>query len=82
MLYPLSRYVLASRPTWTRQQKIELILWRARGLAAQGYYPWTIKSALVADGFAEASELIGGNLERELRQAAEEARKRKQTVRA
>ena len=35
----------------TRQQKIELMLWRARELAALGYQPAMIETALVADGF-------------------------------
>jgi hypothetical protein len=59
----------------TRAQKIELMLWRARQLAALGYQPATIGTALVADGFSEAADLIAdGNLHKELRQTAERAR--------
>ena len=60
----------------TRQQKIELMLWRAGELAALGYQPAMIETALVADGFSEATEFITyGNLEKELRETALRVRK-------
>jgi hypothetical protein len=56
----------------TRQQKIEVMLWRARQLAGLGYNPEIIETSLVADGFPEATEVIRQtDFERELKQTAE-----------
>lgn len=62
----------------TRQQKIELMLWRARRLAGLGHCPQVIETAFLADGFSEASELIQqAELERELSETAERVRNQK-----
>jgi hypothetical protein len=58
-----------------RSERTEVMIQRAKELAAQGRHYQTIELLLVMEGFAEASELLSQDLIGELRRTAEAARK-------
>jgi hypothetical protein len=58
-----------------RDERISLMLERARDLASRGHYPLMIEAVLGANGFPEAAEFIEQpHVRRELKEIADRAR--------
>jgi hypothetical protein len=58
-----------------RQEQKDAVIARARELAAQGRHPQTIEVLLRMEGFLDATDFISQDLEKELKQTSDRARK-------